>query len=129
MWSLREEVFIVEQKCLYQDADGRDLLAQHLLGYRGTELIAYARVLPGGTRFPEISIGRVLTSPRARRSGAGRALMEEAIARIGRQHGPSPIRISAQAYLEKFYASLGFVRVSDSYLEDGIPHYEMLRRA
>ncbi len=126
IWALREEVFVVEQKVVYLDADGRDPAAQHLMGWQNRRLVAYARVLPPNTRFPELSIGRVVTSPTARSQGAGRALMNEALRGIRQRRGAVPIRISAQAYLEKFYSSLGFVKQGEQYLEDTIPHWEML---
>ena len=118
---LRSEVFVVEQNCVYLDADGYDDRAGHLMGWRQGELVAYARIFPPGVTYAEASIGRVITSAAARGTGAGRELMREAIARCS-----SPIRIGAQAYLERFYGSFGFVRVSEEYLEDGIPHIQMV---
>lgn len=123
--ALRAAVFVVEQACLYQDVDGLDPLARHVLAHDGLELVAYARVLPPGTRFDVTSIGRVVVAPRARGSGLGRRLMEEALRGI-EASGPVPIALSAQAHLERFYASLGFVP-GERYDEDGIPHVAMRR--
>lgn len=125
--ALRQRVFVVEQSCPYLDCDGKDRSAFHLLG-RDAEgvLVAYARLLPPGASFAEAAIGRVVTAPEVRRSGAGRELMREAIARTRALYGPGPIRIGAQRYLERFYEELGFHIASAPYDEDGIPHVEML---
>lgn len=127
---LRNEVFVVEQNCVYQDCDGYDLRCRHLLGWgegaEGPYLGAYLRLVPPGLKYAEASIGRVVTSPRARGTGAGRQLVGEALALLDRAGEPA-VRISAQAYLEKFYRGFGFEAVSEPYLEDGIPHVEMLR--
>lgn len=127
--ALRQEVFVVEQTCPYLDADGRDRDASHLWtdAADGTHALAYARLFAPGVRWAEACIGRVVTAPSARRGGLGRALMREAIARLHAAHGPVPIRIGAQRYLERFYRELGFVTSSPEYLEDGIPHVEMVR--
>lgn len=123
---LRSEVFVVEQACVFQDMDASDQLAMHLLGSAEGELLAYARCFPRGVKYAEASIGRVITHARLRGSGAGHALMREAVARIGAQWGVQPIRIGAQQRLERFYQSHGFVTVSPPYDEDGIAHVEML---
>jgi ElaA protein len=125
----RAEVFVVEQRCAYLDLDGIDEHAHHLVlqNERG-DLLAYARLIPPTVKFEEASIGRVLTTQRARGNGYGRLLMRESISRLNALYPNSPIRISAQAYLEAFYNSFGFVRISDEYDEDGIPHIEMLRQ-
>ena len=123
---LRAEVFIVEQNCPYQDLDYKDQKSYHLLGWEGDLLSAYTRILPAGVSFEEASIGRVVTSPQTRRGGYGRRLMLESIERLHSQYGKVPIRIGAQYYLKSFYVSLGFLQVSDIYLEDGIEHIEML---
>lgn len=128
---LRQKVFVVEQSCAYLDADGIDLDAHHLLGWsdnRGyRKLIAYARLLPPRIRYAESSVGRVATHPDVRGAGVGRALMEEAIARIESSGWGSEIRIAAQMYLERFYEGFGFRRVTEPYLEDNIWHVDMRR--
>lgn len=123
---LRSEVFVVEQQCVYQDLDGLDECAVHVLGQTSGSLIAYARILPPGTRFAEASIGRVICRADLRGSGLGRRLMDRAVQQCHQLHPASDIRISAQEYLRKFYQSLGFRPDSQVYLEDGIPHLEML---
>ncbi|WP_374951402.1 GNAT family N-acetyltransferase [Mucilaginibacter sp.] len=125
---LRNEVFIVEQNCVYQDVDNKDLKCHHLMLMQGDQLMAYARLVPVGISFTEVSIGRVITSPLARGTGAGKELMQTAIKACEIIFGEGPIKIGAQAYLVKFYSSLGFVQVSDEYDEDGIPHIDMIRQ-
>jgi ElaA protein len=120
---LRQRVFVVEQNCPYLDADGVDEQSRHLWAQRGDMIAAYLRIVPAGVKFAELSIGRVITAPEARGTGVGRELMKRGIAAAG----AVPIRIGAQAHLEKFYAELGFTRASDVYDEDGIPHIEMVR--
>lgn len=124
---LRAAVFVVEQKCAFQDVDGVDPACWHLLGLEGEALVVYCRLVPPGVKYPEPSIGRVLTAEAARRSGAGRALMVEALARAGRLWPGQVIRIGAQHYLERFYGTFGFVQASEPYDEDGIQHIEMVR--
>ena len=130
----RTAVFVVEQNCVYQDADFADFDCYHLAAWlpgadgRAT-LAAYVRLVPPGLKFAEASIGRVLTSQIARRRKLGAILMTRAIAECHALFGVTPIRIGAQKYLEHFYRRLGFVSVSDVYDEDGIPHIEMLRPA
>ncbi|NLU92589.1 GNAT family N-acetyltransferase [Chitinophaga sp. Ak27] len=125
---LRSEVFVVEQNCAYQDLDNTDQLALHLMGTDDTgRLLAYTRLFQPGIKYQEASIGRVITSPLARGTGAGRELMERSIAAVQQQFGVVPIKIGAQQYLQRFYTSLGFEQTSDTYLEDGIPHIEMVR--
>lgn len=127
----RQNVFILEQTCLYPDIDGYDLEAHHLLGWRDVDgkrqLAAYLRVLAPGAKYDEMSIGRVVTTPAARGSGAGRALLDRGIAHAEALHPGHRIRIGAQQYLERFYASFGFETVSAPYDEDGIMHIDMLR--
>lgn len=125
--ALRQRVFVVEQACVYQDVDGKDPNALHLLGRDDHgALVAYARILPPGARFDVAAIGRVVIAPERRGEGLARTLMLEAI-RVARDHHGPRVALSAQAHLETFYASLGFVRVSDEYDEDGIPHVDMRR--
>ena len=123
---LRNEVFVVEQNCVYQDADNKDQSSYHLMGRDGDKLIAYTRIIPPGIAYAEPSIGRVVTSPSARRTGAGRALMQRSIEVVHDLFGKQPLRIGAQLYLRDFYVSLGFRQTGDIYLEDGIEHIEML---
>ena len=128
---LRQIVFVVEQNCAYLDADGIDRVAEHLLGWQVIDgrqrLVAYARLLPPGAKYAEPSIGRVITHPDVRGSGAGRALMEKAIRRVEEAGWGSEIRIAAQMYLEQFYEGYGFSRVTEPYTEDDIWHVDMLR--
>lgn len=125
---LRSAVFVVEQACAFQDIDGYDADALHLLGRTETgELAAYARLFPAGRNYSEASIGRVAVAPAFRRHGLGRQLMREALARCAAQGGPQPIQIGAQLYLCDFYRSFGFEQVGEGYLEDDIPHIHMLR--
>ena len=131
---LRSRVFVVEQACPFLDADGDDDRAWHLLGWTrdagGRPLLgAYARLFAPGVKYAEASVGRVVTHPAVRRSGAGRRLMAEALARLGEIAPGAPVRIGAQQYLERFYAGFGFVRDGDDYLEDDIVHVEMVRPA
>lgn len=125
--ALRVEVFVVEQNCPYQDVDGKDQKAHHLLGYIGDELAAYSRITFPGVRFPEVSIGRIVTARKYRGKGLGKQLTDEALKRIEAGYGPVPVRISAQSYLISFYRSFGFVPEGEEYLEDGILHKEMIR--
>jgi ElaA protein len=127
---LRARVFVVEQKCPYLDPDGVDPQCWHgLVRDEAGALVATARIVPPGVKYVEPAIGRVVSAPEARRTGAGRALMISAIAQTKRLFPGQPIRIGAQRYLEKFYGSLGFVQTGEPYDEDGIPHIEMLRGA
>jgi ElaA protein len=128
--ALRSRVFVVEQNCAYLDADGADRSAWHLLGRNESgALAAYLRVVDPGIKYAEPSIGRVISAPEVRGSGAGRVLMREGLARCAAAWPGRPVRISAQARLARFYSSLGFAGVGEPYLEDGIPHLEMLRPA
>ena len=129
----RQQVFAVEQHCAFQDADGYDLPAWHLLGWTTANatpaLAAYLRVLDPGSKHEQPSIGRVLTVPPWRGMGLGRAVMEEGLARSGAAWPGQAVRIAAQQRLEAFYASLDFRVVSPPYIEDGIPHVDMVRAA
>ena len=129
VFAAREAVFVVEQACVYQELDGLDLQARHLIGWSASEVAAYLRVLGPGTRFAEPSIGRILTTQPFRGSGVGRTLVELSLRQTDMQFPGHAVRISAQAHLEGFYSSFGFTVVSTTYLEDGIPHIEMLRTA
>ena len=125
---LRNEVFVVEQNCIFQDADNKDQKCFHLVGYAGNELAAYARLVPAGISYPKyISIGRVITSPQYRRSGIGKALMQQAVEQCYSLFNRQPIKIGAQLYLKTFYESFGFQQVGDVYDEDGIDHIHMVK--
>jgi ElaA protein len=127
----RQQVFVLEQKCLYPDIDGYDQAAHHLMAWHTVdgkrELAAYLRCIAPGVKYTEMSLGRVLTAPSARGSGIGRKLLEQGIARAEALHPGHRFRIGAQQYLEKFYASFGFKTVTAPYDEDGIMHIDMVR--
>jgi ElaA protein len=125
---LRCEVFVVEQNCPYLDEDDKDQECYHLMGWKDGLLAAYTRILPAGLAFEEASIGRVVTSAKARGEGLGRTLMLQSIKALYNLYGEVPIKIGAQLYLRDFYTSLGFSQVSDTYLEDNIPHIKMLKQ-
>ena len=123
---LRQEVFIVEQDCPYQDADGRDQPSHHLMGWAEGQLHSYARLVPKGVSYPDYaSIGRVITSQHIRRKGYGIPLMQKSIEAIKQLYPGENIKLSAQAYAIPFYTSLGFVTSGTEYLEDDIPHIAM----
>ena len=126
--ALRQEVFIVEQNCPYLDADGRDQPAWHLMARNEAgQLVAYTRLLPEGVSYPGyVSIGRVVSSPAARGTGAGRQTMQKSIEMCRHLFGNQAIKIGAQSYLLRFYESLGFGSTGEEYLEDGIPHTKMV---
>lgn len=130
----RQDVFVLEQQCLYADIDGKDQRAFHLIGreqelqQNSQELVAYLRCFAPGDHYPEAALGRVLTVQSARGRGVGKQLMAEGIRRVAQYFPGSAIRISAQAHLERFYREFGFLRDSDTYLEDGIPHIAMLKK-
>ncbi|MES2980060.1 MAG: GNAT family N-acetyltransferase [Pseudomonadota bacterium] len=126
---LRSEVFVVEQACAFQDIDGADHDAVHLLGSADGALQAYARCLQPGAKFSEPSIGRVMTREALRGTGAGHELIERAVACVYLRWGSLPIRIGAQARLERYYRQHGFEAVGERYIEDGIPHIQMLKPA
>jgi len=129
----RQQVFTVEQQCAFQDADGYDFAAWHLLGWStdaaSSMLAAYLRILDPGSKYPEPSIGRVLTVPPNRGTGLGRVLMEQGLMRCRAAWPGRSIRIAAQQRLEAFYVSLAFRAVSPSYIEDGIAHVDMILEA
>lgn len=122
---LRAEVFIVEQNCVYQDIDGKDEKALHLIGEDKGEMVAYARLFKPNDYFEQASIGRVVVKEHSRSKKLGHILMREAIQVIKTHFDQRKITISAQLYLKKFYESHGFIQTSDMYLEDDIPHIEM----
>lgn len=125
---LRSEVFIIEQNCIYQDIDGKDEKALHVLGIYNNKIVAYCRLFNTGDYFKNASIGRVVISKEYRDKKWGHLLMENALKSISCNYGKQEITISAQLYLRNFYESHGFEQISETYLEDGIPHIEMLRK-
>jgi ElaA protein len=126
--ALRSRVFVIEQNCNFQDADGVDRVSWHLLGRDADGVLqAYLRLVDPGVKYAEPSMGRVITAPEVRASGLGRALVAEGLARCAQMWPGHGVRISAQARLERFYAGFGFAGVGDTYIEDDIPHLEMLR--
>ena len=126
---LRNEVFIVEQNCVYKDLDGKDQSAWHLMAVEDDKLVAYTRILPPGVSYDNPAIGRVLTSSSKRRSGLGRELMKRSIEACEKIFGKTFITLSAQVYLRSFYESFHFIAVGEAYLDDGIPHIEMSRNS
>ncbi len=131
IYAARQAVFVVEQQCAYLDVDGLDNQAWHLAAWTPQEPLplAYARLFPPGVKYAEASVGRVLTTPPARGRGWGRALVARAVQECDRLFACPALRISAQAHLAPFYADFGFQAVGKPYLEDNIPHVEMLRPA
>ncbi|MEE4239908.1 MAG: GNAT family N-acetyltransferase [Desulfopila sp.] len=126
--AVRQEVFVVEQQCVYRDADELDLAARHLTGQTvDGRIVAYARLIAPGAHFAEPSIGRVLTRMDIRRRGIARRVVSLAIDECNRVYPAHDIRIGAQLYLKKFYVSFGFFQVGSEYTEDGIEHIEMIR--
>ena len=126
---LRVDIFVVEQKCPYPELDEKDrhVETRHMTAYDDSGLIAYTRLLPPGLSYPDVSVGRFAVEPSSRNQGTGSLLMEKTLEGIDKIWPDKAIRISAQVHLREFYEKFGFKKVSDSYLEDGIPHIEMLR--
>ncbi|MEN1968412.1 GNAT family N-acetyltransferase [Lentibacillus sp. N15] len=122
----RIDVFVVEQTCPYEELDNCDQDAIHLFLKENNNIAAYCRLLPTGTTFPEASIGRVLVVEKYRGEGYAKIMMQQAIDFITGQWKETTIKIQAQTYLETFYGSFGFQQISDVYLEDGIPHFDMI---
>ena len=123
---IRNKIFIVEQKCAYQDCDGKDKKSYHLYLEDKGEIISYLRILPRKVSYNEVSIGRVLVNKNYRGMGIARKMMIKAINFIEKNLGEKEIKIQAQCYLIDFYKSLGFKEISNEYLEDNIPHIDML---
>ncbi len=125
---LRQQVFAVEQNCVYLDVDGKDQFCDHIFGVDDAgQVMAYCRILQPGSAYNEVSIGRVATHPENRNNGLGKLIMEKAINFIGDKYGLVAVKIEAQFYLQKFYTNYGFESAGDIYLLDGIEHIEMLR--
>ncbi len=122
---LRSEVFVVEQNCVFLDADDKDQVSMHVMCWQNELLAGYTRLVPAGVSYDEPSIGRVVTSPKVRHAGIGKLLMNYSISTSYDVFGKYTITIGAQFYLRNFYTSLGFQQCSDIYLEDGIQHIKM----
>ena len=123
---LRSEVFVVEQKCAYQDLDNKDEKALHLVGEENNKIIAYTRIFRKGDFFKNSSIGRVLVKKEYRNKDYGRKIMTSSIKKLKKDPKEEKIELSAQKYLLKFYSELGFEKVGEEYLEDNIPHVKMI---
>lgn len=124
---LRSEVFVVEQDCVYQDLDGKDHKALHVIGFKDHKVVAYTRIFKSGDYFDKASIGRVVVKDSERKFGYGVDIMQASIAAIESHFKENSIHLSAQCYLKKFYNSLGFMETGKEYLEDGIPHIGMVK--
>jgi ElaA protein len=126
----RSEVFVVEQNCVFPDMDGLDAESLHLSAWNQQgQLAAYLRIVPPGLKYPQVSLGRVVTSPAARGTGVGKQLMAKGLENLYIHYPGAEVLIQAQQYLEKFYQSFGFITISDVLMEDGIPHYMMHKPA
>ena|SRR5690606_5974181 len=123
---LRSDVFVVEQNCVYQDLDGKDQKALHILGIKNNHIIAYTRIFKPGDYFEYASIGRVVVAKNERQHHYGYDIMKASISVIQERFKETTIKISAQSYLKKFYETLGFKQIGTEYLEDAIPHIGML---
>ena len=124
---LRSEVFVVEQDCVYQDVDGKDEKALHVMGIKNGKVVAYTRMFRPGDYFKNPSIGRVVVVKEERKYGYGKVIMQASIDEMGKRFPNTIIELSAQTYLLKFYNGLGFVVQGEEYLEDGIPHVRMVK--
>lgn len=125
---LRSEVFVVEQDCVYQDIDGKDAKALHVLGYHDGELAAYSRCFPPGVYFNEAAAGRIVVARKFRDKGYGHEIVKASIDTINEHYNTTHIKVSAQTYLINFYQAHGFEVSSEEYLEDGIPHVAMTKK-
>lgn len=127
---LRSEVFVVEQQCIFLDADNIDQLCEHVMVCDSNgELVGCTRLVPPGVTFEEMSVGRVVTHPSVRKKGVGRLVMNESISLLYTLYGKRPIKIGAQHYLKHFYESFGFRQAGEIYDEDGIDHIHMVKPA
>jgi len=125
---LRGEVFVVEQNCVYQDLDGKDKDALHIIGVKNKTIVAYTRVFKPGDYFNEASIGRVVVAQNERQHKYGYEIMNRSIQAVKDIFNETKIKLSAQTYLKQFYNNLGFIEEGEEYLEDGIPHIEMIKK-
>ncbi|MCW5519917.1 GNAT family N-acetyltransferase [Aureitalea sp. L0-47] len=128
LMQLRSEVFVVEQDCVYQDIDGKDRKALHILGFYEGELSAYSRCFQPGDYFEEAAIGRIVVDKRVRDKGLGHQIVDASIEAVQKTYNTSQIKLSAQTYLIDFYTSHGFQTTGEEYLEDGIPHIAMIKK-
>ncbi|MEP3210943.1 MAG: GNAT family N-acetyltransferase [Maribacter sp.] len=124
---LRSEIFVVEQECVYQDVDGKDQKAVHVIGTKDHKIVAYTRIFKGGDYLAQASIGRVAVAAGERQHGYGLEIMKASIKVVEERFKETSIALSAQTYLKRFYNSLGFIEKGGEYLEDGIPHVLMLK--
>lgn len=124
---LRAEVFVVEQNCVYQDIDGKDPKALHVIGFKNDKIVAYCRIFKPGDYFEKASIGRVVVAKNERKFGYGHVIFRTSMEAVATHFKETSIKISAQLYLKKFYESHGFVQVGEGYLEDDIPHIGMIK--
>ncbi|MEP6465997.1 MAG: GNAT family N-acetyltransferase [Parafilimonas sp.] len=124
---LRSEVFVVEQNCVFLDMDNKDEGSLHFMGFENDALIAYTRLVPPKYIYKEMSVGRVVTSPKHRSKGLGKELMQRSIDLCKQHFGDGPIKIGAQYHLVKFYKSFGFKIIGEKYDEDGIEHVHMMK--
>ncbi|MGD6801976.1 GNAT family N-acetyltransferase [Rossellomorea aquimaris] len=122
----RTLVFVVEQNCPYLEVDGKDPLSYHLFKEDDGEIIAYLRILPAGVSYQEVSIGRVFVKKEFRGQGLAEELIKKGLEFIQNELNETTVKIQAQDYLRKFYGSFGFQAISETYLEDNIPHVDML---
>lgn len=125
---LRSEIFVVEQDCVYQDMDDKDKTALHFFKEEAQQIEAYTRLFKPGDYYKEASIGRVVVIESKRSIGLGHLLIDRSIEQIEKTMGKVPIKIGAQVYLKRFYEKHLFKKISEEYLEDGIPHIHMLRK-
>lgn len=125
---LRAEVFVVEQDCVYQDIDGKDNNALHVIGIKNGQVVAYTRIFKAGDYFNQASIGRVVVKKEERQYGYGQEIVKASIKAIKAEFNEDNIHLSAQVYLKRFYADLGFIEEGKEYLEDGIPHIGMVKK-
>ncbi len=124
---LRSEVFVVEQDCVYQDIDGKDQNALHVLGIKEEKVIAYTRCFDQGFYFDEAAIGRVVVKESERKNAYGHLILKSSVLAIEERFNTKNIKLSAQQYLTDFYESHGFMQIGEGYLEDGIPHIAMVK--
>ena len=129
MLALRQRVFVIEQRCIYLDADGVDTLTEHLTGHDGDQLVGCLRLLPPHVKGPEAAIGRVVVARQYRRKGMGSELMRCAMQRLRDRYRDPAVHLAAQSHLVDFYATFGFEAISEPYDDDGIPHVDMRRPA